>query len=183
MAASADGSYVFFTSRAALAPGALEEHSHPGHEEEPVYDNGPNVYEYHDGNVYLVAKATKTPEPLIGTDASGQDVFIATTAQLVGQDSDTNGDIYDARIGGGFPAPVTQTGCTGDACQGALGGAPVLLSPGSEFQAGGNPPLVSSQPVIKSVVKKKAKPKKKKRKSKRKAKKSGGVRRSKTGRK
>jgi hypothetical protein len=182
MAVSADGAYVFFTSRDALAPGALEEQAHKGYEEELTYDYGPNVYEYHDGNVYLIAKATKTGQPLIGTDASGQDVFIATTEQLVGQDTDTNGDIYDARMGGGFPAPVTAPGCTGDACQGPLGGAPVLLSPGSEFQAGGNPPLASPQSAVRSAAKKKAKLKPKKKRKARKGAKSGR-RRSKRGRK
>lgn len=39
-------------------------------------------------------------------DASdnGSDVFFLTDALLVPQDTDSAGDIYDARIGGGFPS-------------------------------------------------------------------------------
>jgi hypothetical protein len=177
MAASADGAYVFFESHDALAPGALEEQAHElifkGEYKGLRYTNGPNVYEYHDGNVYLITRASSNPRPLIGTDASGQDVFINTTEPLVGQDTDTNGDIYDARIGGGFPAPAAAPGCAGDACQGALGGAPVLLSPGSEFQAGGNPPLASPPSAVRPVAKKKAKAKKKRKKKAKRAAKSG----------
>jgi hypothetical protein len=164
MAVSSDGSYVFFSSHNALTPNAPLEHSHENELGEHVYDTGPTVYEYHEGNVYLIAKPGHTgsfvPAQLIGTDTSGADVFIGTTEQLVGQDTDTNGDIYDARIGGGFPVSPSRPECSGDACQGALSAAPVLLSPGSEFQAGGNPPLAGTQ--SRSVVKKKAKPSKKK---------------------
>ncbi|MGH2853878.1 MAG: hypothetical protein ACRDLF_06765, partial [Solirubrobacteraceae bacterium] len=61
---------------------------------------------------------------------------------------------YDARVNGGFPAPVSLLpSCTGDACQGELSGAPVLLSPGSEFQAGGNPPLAAPKPIAKAKPK------------------------------
>ena len=55
---------------------------------------------------------------LIGTDASGRDVFFTTADQLVGQDTDTDIDIYDARVDGGFPAPALSPSCSGDACQG-----------------------------------------------------------------
>jgi hypothetical protein len=170
MAVSADGSYVFFASRNSLVPGVIEEHSHENSEKRQVYDNGPNVYEYHAGNVYLIARAghtitsygkggALTETSLIGTDASGADVFFGTTEQLV--DQDTDGDIYDARIGGGFPVAAMVAGCSGDACQGALGAAPVLLFPGSEVQAGDNPRLTGSLSSAKAISKK-AKPKKKK---------------------
>jgi hypothetical protein len=166
MASSADGSYVFFTSGDALTPGALQE---------PGSINGVNVYEFHDGNVHLIARASKKFDfgPIIGTDASGQDVFFRSTDQLAPQDTDTDGDIYDARINGGFPAPVTPGECSGDACQGPLAGAPVLLSPGSEFQVGGNPSLAGSPPARKSTVKKNARSKKEKAKRKKRARKSG----------
>ena len=76
------------------------------------------------------------------------------------QDLDTQLDLYDARIDGGFPAPVSLLpSCTGDACQGQLSSAPTLLSPGSEFQAGETPPLVSPAPVATAKPKPKAKPK------------------------
>ncbi len=89
--------------------------------------------------------------------SSGEDIFFRTADQLVPQDVDTEADLYDARIGGGFPAPASLLpSCSGDACQGELSPAPVLLSPGSEFQAGGNPPLTGSEPA--PAAKPKSKP-------------------------
>src|SRR5215831_12711115 len=52
---------------------------------------------------------------------SGSEVFFTTDQQLLGWDQDTNYDLYDARIGGGFAEPpVPATECSGEACQGAL---------------------------------------------------------------
>ncbi len=174
LSVSADGSYVFFQSPVGLTPQAFDRKVLKIDElGEPVLAN--NVYEYHDGTVSLVSDgqdvSSVTYEPiveLIGTDTSGRDVFFRTVDPLVGQDTDTNVDVYDARIDGGFPAPVARPSCSGDACQGALRGAPVLLSPGSEFQAGGNPPL-AGEPATKPKAKPKSKtkPKVKKRRSKR----------------
>jgi hypothetical protein len=173
MAVSSDGSYVFFSSHDALIPSAPEERSYENSNKEQIHNTGPTVYEYHGGSVYLIAKPGHTGSvsgaSLIGTDMSGTDVFFGTTEQLVGQDTDTNGDIYDARIGGGFPAPLSPPECSGDACQGTLGAAPVLLSPGSEFQAGGNPPLAGTKSSARMLTKKKAKPSKKKKTKRRKS--------------
>jgi WD40-like Beta Propeller Repeat len=157
---SDDGSYVFFQSGAALTPDALEG------------EGVQNVYEYHDGRVSLISDgqdlATIDGESLVrllGTDESGGDVFFTTTDRLVGQDVDTNTDVYDARIDGGLPAPAAPVSCAGEGCQGPLSGAPTLLSPGSELQVGGNPPL-AGEPA--------AKPKKKLKQQKSKSKKKGG---------
>lgn len=127
-----------------------------------------NIYEYHDGQVYLISDGqdiahdtnprgegdpTASEVQLLGTDESGDDVLFTTTDQLVKQDIDTNVDVYDARIDGGFPPPAVPQSCAGESCQGALSGAPTLLSPGSEFQAGGNPPLKgeTGKPTAKST--------------------------------
>jgi hypothetical protein len=115
-----------------------------------------SVYEYHDGNVYLISDG-ESGATLRGMTGSGGDIFFETEDQLVAQDVDTNLDVYDARVDGGFPAPVSLLPtCQGDSCQGPLSGAPVLLSPGSEFQAGGNPQLSVSEP---EPAAKKSKPK------------------------
>ncbi|HXB63412.1 MAG TPA: hypothetical protein VNV42_00910 [Solirubrobacteraceae bacterium] len=174
LSVSADGSYVFFQSTVGLTPQAINERvigetvGDPSHRE-PIYAN--NVYEYHAGRVSLISDGQDLSHlsfqyssnvHLISTDPSGRDVIFTTADQLVGQDADTAIDIYDARVDGGFPAPVLPPSCSGDACQGALSAAPTLLSPGSEFQAGGNPPLVG-QPAAKPKAKtkpKKAKAKK-----------------------
>ena len=116
---SDDGSFVFFQSPVALTPQAT---------------NG-GVYEYHEGRVSLVAAEGE----LIGTSASGGDVFFRTTQQLVTRDTDTQWDFYDARVDGGFPAPVVPAGCVGDACQGSPGAPPVFGAPSSaSFTGGGN---------------------------------------------
>ncbi len=172
---SADGSYVFFQSTVGLTPQALDQQViGKGSTGGPVYAN--NVYEYHEGRVSLISDGEDITRAgnvgvveLLGTDASGQDVFFQTADRLVGQDTDTNLDIYDARIGGGFPAPAPTPSCSGDACQGALSAAPELLSPGSEFQAGSNPPLAGA-PATKPAPKQKAKKQKKVRKKRRRAK-------------
>ncbi len=167
LSVSADGSYVFFQSTVGLTPQAFNEKAigrGPGGLE---YAN--NVYEYHDGRVSLISDGqdvnifTGELEPavqLLGADASGGNVYFTSMDHLVGQDTDTNVDIYDARIDGGFPAPAQSQSCSGDACQGPLSAVPTLLSPGSEFQAGGNPPLTAEEVTPKAMAKpKKQKPK------------------------
>jgi hypothetical protein len=74
-----------------------------------------------------------------GMSATGSDVFFQTRTQLVGQDTDSLGDIYDARIGGGFPAPSPEASCSGEACQGGASSSPAFGASGtSSFTAGGN---------------------------------------------
>jgi hypothetical protein len=126
----ADNGEVFFDSTTPLVPGAIAEVQ--------------GIYEYRDGSVYLIAEGSDTPPSpaeeeggLLGIDSSGANVFFETIDRLLPRDGDTQFDFYDARIGGGFPEPAPPTSCAGDACQGALGGAPTLLSPSSELQAGG----------------------------------------------
>ena len=176
---SNDGAYVAFESSDGLTPEALngqfEElaYEEVGHKAVKTY-YAENVYEYHDGNVYLISDGRDTSFSLRagegsngasavrlrGMSPSGEDIFFETADSLVPQDLDTQVDLYDARIDGGFPAPVSLLPtCTGDACQGPLSSAPTLLSPGSEFQAGGNPPLTASAPApaVKPKPKTKAK--------------------------
>lgn len=112
---SSDGAYVFFTSEDGLTPQA----------EAGVN----NVYEYHNGRVSLISdghdSATTLGRPavrLFGTDESGQDVYFTTGDRLLPQDTDTQVDIYDARINGGFPPQPSEPACADDACQGALAG-------------------------------------------------------------
>ncbi|HEV7771391.1 MAG TPA: hypothetical protein VGO66_12145 [Solirubrobacterales bacterium] len=126
---SDDGQRVFFTAHDALVPqdenGAVED-----------------LYEWHEGTISLVSSGRDVREVLlIDASPSGRDVFFMTFDPLVGWDVDKNSDIYDARIGGGFPEPpATGAPCEGEACRGASGSA----SPGSGagtavFQGAGNP--------------------------------------------
>ena len=100
---------------------------------------------------------------LIGTADEGRDVFFTTHSQLVAQDNDAQGDVYDARIGGGFPAPAPRpVECEGDACS-TPASAPIDATPSSfTFAGAGN---ILQIPASKAVVKaKQSKPKKRRKK-------------------
>jgi hypothetical protein len=157
---SDDGAYVFFESPDGLTPqapddqlaGCLHGAPEPGACSEDAYIH--NVYEYHDGRVYLIASIRPFSEignVLLGTSHSGNDVFITTAAPLVAQDTDTQRDIYDARIGGGFPVPAQQVGCLGEVCQGPSSGSPQLTMPESVTLLGGNLLQSAPKPHVRSV--------------------------------
>ncbi len=141
-----------------------------------------DVYEWYageggEGAVSLISGGTSPgPDENQTISPSGRDLFFETAEGLVPSDTDGLLDVYDARIGGGFPSvAATLQACSGDACQGPLTNPAPLLVPGSASQAaGGNFP----EPVVKSVKKKvklKAKLKKKRKKSKKKGKVGKGV--------
>jgi len=141
LAISDDGAYVVFRSADGLTPQALN-----GELTDTPGQFAQNVYEYHDGEVQLISDGRdatsvegESSVSVEGTTASGADVFFTTADQLVPQDTNTQKDIYDARIDGGFPAPVAPAGCSGDACQGAPSATPALPVAGSvTFSGPGN---------------------------------------------
>jgi hypothetical protein len=162
LAVSADGSRVFFSSPVALTPGAVNGVVVREERGTPVY--ALNVYEYHDGQVGLisdghdvVSSLGESAVELIGTDETGLDVFFRTADRLVAQDTDDQVDVYDARIGGGFPGGVLAP-CGGDSCHDPAGGVPSLLRPVTSSIPG---EVVAGEVVHSSVLpKKKAKPRK-----------------------
>lgn len=140
---SDDGSRLFFETADSLVPGDT---------------NGQqDVYEYENGSPHLISSGTSpVPSSFLDASANGDDVFFETQAQLVPQDVDESFDIYDARVGGGFPAPASPAPCAGAACQGALPAPSVFATPASSTFAGaGN----LSAPVVVSGAKPKPKPK------------------------
>ena len=132
---SADGEYVFFESPVALTPGALNEVQ--------VKTSGrllaENVYEYHNGNVSLISDGKDTTQVsgtvvesctrLLGTDATGHNVFFATNDRLTSQDTDTQRDYYDARVcetgDPCFTPPATPVPCQEEGCHTPNGEAPI----------------------------------------------------------
>ncbi len=165
---SHDGSFVFFQSPVALTPGALDDVRVGSYGDIPTYAQ--NVYEYHDGRVYLISDGKDTGNAavegggegsdvrLIGSDATGANVFFATSDRLVPQDTDTELDFYDARIcTAGDPcitAPSVPAGCLGEGCHGTPPPAPQVAGVGSMSFAGpGNlpapPPVAAKKPVVK----------------------------------
>lgn len=123
---SDDGSEVFFDSTANLVPGVVNAHEASGLENEG--QSVTDVYEWEaDGAGGCIQRAgctfvitqgnNATKSFLVGSSADGSNVFFITQASLVAQDVDSSDDIYDARVGGGFPAPAQPTACLGDTCQ------------------------------------------------------------------
>jgi hypothetical protein len=148
MAMSNNGAYVFFTSSDSLTPQATSG------DRNATGEGHPSVYEYHAGNLYLISDgqdtATISVEPavsLLGTNATGTDVFFTQVNALVPQDTDTQQDLYDAHIGGGFAPPTSPSGCLASACQGPLGGPPSLASPGSIISQTGSGNLTPPAPT------------------------------------
>ncbi len=168
---SNDGSFVFFTSPVALVPGALDDVEVPRVDGRSALAQ--NVYEWHEGHVYLISdgrdatlSAGASSVQLLGSDASGANVFFTTADPLVAQDTDTQTDIYDARICTAsepcIPSSPPVVSCQGEACHGTPGGAPSLSVPASAtFSGAGNPVSVAAKPAVKpkKKAKKKAKPK------------------------
>ncbi len=76
---------------------------------------------------------------LLGASRDGSNAFFATFAALVPQDTDTQPDIYDARIDGGFPAPTAPARCAGESCRLIPSASPVISTPlSATFSGVGN---------------------------------------------
>jgi hypothetical protein len=142
---SEDDSRLFFQSYDALVP-----HDSNGRQD---------VYEYEDGHVYPISDvAGDNNSYFLDASADGSDVFFATADQLVTQDKDESIDVYDARMGGGFPALALVPPCdNGDSCkppptsQPGVFGAPASAT----FSGSGNiPPPLPPTPVLKPKRKK-----------------------------
>jgi Tol biopolymer transport system component len=120
---SEDGSSVILFSADRISP----------EDENFEYD----LYEFADGQVSLVSggQANQIAAPIfIGATPSGSDVFFTTNEELVAADVDGLPDVYDARVGGGFPTPdtpVPPAECREDACQGPAAERPSRPTPGS----------------------------------------------------
>jgi hypothetical protein len=154
---SDDGSTVVFQSADALVPGVLE--------------GSTNVYEYKNGFVWLISDGQdrsidwhgRPSTLLLGMDGSAQNIFFTTADQLVALDGDTQEDIYDARVDGGFPSPAARATCEGDGCQGTLSPMPLFPLLGSTAQpAGENTTENDTENTVQktgSKTKKKTKPK------------------------
>jgi WD40 repeat protein len=110
---SDDGERIFFNSYDALVP----------QDTNGVQD----VYEWEaqgfgdchtpGGCVSLISSGTSpTRSEFVEADPSGRNVFFRTESSLAPQDPGLF-DIYDARVGGGFPAPAQPGPCVGDSCQ------------------------------------------------------------------
>jgi hypothetical protein len=170
---SNDGARVFFQSPVGLTPHALDDVQIATEETgDPVYAQ--NVYEWEergmgsctrvtgcvslisDGRDVSIDNALPNSCPpghehpssvcLLGSDATGSNVFFTTADQLVPADTDTEFDIYDARIcepeNGNpciQPSPAPSPPCLGEACHGIPAAVLGAQSGGSlTFNGAGN---------------------------------------------
>jgi hypothetical protein len=142
---SEDGGRLFFQSSDPLVP-----HASNGRE---------NVYEYEGGHVYPISDVAGNYESFfLDASPSGNDVFIATADQLLPQDRDQRVNVYDVRVGGGFPVSVAPPPCNnGDSCKGPVSPQPgVFGAPASAtFSGAGNVAGggASNQPAVKPKAK------------------------------
>ena len=108
-AMSDDGSYAFFDTADPLVP---------------QDGNGKlDVYEWHEGKVSLISSGQDSANSFfLGASPDGSNVFFGTHARLVPQDTDSSGDVYDARIctesDPCIAPPAGETAqCEGGTCQ------------------------------------------------------------------
>jgi hypothetical protein len=108
-----DGNRVFFNSFDALLPGDTNG-------KQDVYEwerDGFGTCQKAGGCISLISTG-QSPEFSEFSDASpdGSDVFFRSFASILSQDPGSL-DLYDARVGGGFPIPAEPAPCEGAACQ------------------------------------------------------------------
>lgn len=120
-ALSDDGRRLFFSSAAALVP-------QDGNGTVDAYE-----YDIPSGTLRLLSSGRDPADSwFLDASANGGDAYFVTREQLVGWDVDRAYDLYDARVGGGFPEPpAPPPACVGDACRGPAQAAPPVPSLGS----------------------------------------------------
>ena len=141
---SADGQRVFFQTNDALLPADTDNDALLPADT----DNGTDVYEWeaegsgtctthalNDGCLYLISSGTDPEQSYLGdVSANGNDVLFFTRQALAGEevDTDSNVDLYDARIDGGPPSceqtatcpPPPLAPCQGEGCRPAPSAPP-----------------------------------------------------------
>jgi hypothetical protein len=163
---SADGNRVFFETSEALVAEDTNGADGCPRSGTQLYPSCTDVYEWeapgsgsckaggpayspnNNGCLYLISRG-KGEEPSLFADASasGDDVYFFTRDPLVGGDTDSIVDVYDARVGGGLAAqnPVPRPPCEGEACKPAATPPPPYSAPPS-FSGPGNPAPKNCKP-------------------------------------
>ena len=152
-----EGNRVFFDSEASLVPQDTNGKQDVYEWEREGTGTCQAATAVNGGCIYLLSGGTSEADSwFIGAGESGEDVFIATRAQLSPLDKNDAFDLYDARVGG--VQPVTEPLCTGTGCQGPPEPAPTFATPASVTFAGvGNfPPPVETKAAAKPKPKAKS---------------------------
>jgi hypothetical protein len=187
-AVSADGNFVFFDTISALVPQDVDGEVEPEYRASSVggveypsryFSPSSDVYEWRRGGVDGCARVQGCVSlissgrggkqvMLLGSTPSGHDVFFTTASQLVPADVDGSIDVYDARIGGGYPPPPPrQTECEGDACSAPV--SPLIDTTPSSLTFSGSGNVVQAQAGKPAVKAKKHKAKRMRRRGRRSA--------------
>jgi DNA-binding beta-propeller fold protein YncE len=104
-----------------------------------------DIYEWRGGTLRLITDGVSnfqtdfTAPQVLAIDEDGSDLLFALVppgGSLTGYEHDKLLNLYDARIGGGFPPPAPEVHCESDSCQGPLQAAPPAQDPNSLGFAG-----------------------------------------------
>jgi hypothetical protein len=129
---SEDGEEIFFDTPEPLVPQDT--------------NGARDVYEWRDGHLSLISAGSGPGESVfLDNSASGSDVFFATTENLSGSDTDGSFDVYDARVGGGFPAGGSSSSCAA-ACGGGASQSQSQLNLASTSVLGAGEQAVNPAP-------------------------------------
>jgi hypothetical protein len=113
-----DGNRVFFETTERLLPN-----------EDRTGTSDVYQYDVDTGRLHLVSTGRSDADAhFLDASRDGKNVLFTTRDRLVGWDRDNSIDLYDARVGGGFPDPsASAPECIGDRCQGPLPTVPDAL--------------------------------------------------------
>jgi NHL repeat len=145
-ALSEDGSRLLFESYEALVPRDTNgkqdvyQWQRSQSEQECLEQIGGELHVPDSGGCLSLISSGTDSEDVEFVDASedGEDVFFLTSSSLLPQDIDFR-DLYDARVGGGFPPPPTpEPECEGDACQSPASPPPAPTPASATYRGAGN---------------------------------------------
>lgn len=157
--------YVTGNAPSGGGPGVLAENVYEWAADGAHYGEGSastQVCEQPGGCVWLISDGRDVTEgtgqhgnesavELLGTDATGENVFFWTADQLVSEDKDSQIDLYDARVNGGFPAEPAPVSCGGlEECRPpSVPGPSFGVPPSTVFAGAGNliPPSLTTRPA------------------------------------
>ena len=141
---SDDGGRLFFESFGPLVPadtnGAADVYEWEAAGKGTCTASSPPYSPQDEGCLSLISSGEDPHDSeLLDADPGGGNVFFKTGASLVGRDPGSI-DVYDARVGGGFPEAQPPVPCEGEACQGPPP-PPTFSTPASgAFKGPGNAP-------------------------------------------
>lgn len=164
-----DQGRLFFDSQDRLSPRDVNGRVEDVYEWEP---SGVGSCARVNGCISLISAGTGSVDSnFLSMGEEGDDVFFTTRDRLVPSDEDELIDLYDARIGGGFPSEseIPAAECAGEACQ-TPANPPAMIAPSSQlFTGAGNVKSKPTHKCGKGKVRKRGKCVKKKKPKKRSA--------------